>query len=110
MSERDRYPAGVPCWVETLQPDPRAAAAFYAGVLGWEFTGPGPMPGGGNYYVGRLGGRDVNDALARVRQAGGTVLVEARGAMPEQAAAKLGRRVLVAPHRELVFDRAVLAG
>ena len=25
MSERERYPAGVPCWVETLQEDPRGA-------------------------------------------------------------------------------------
>ena len=24
MSERDRYEPGVPCWVDTLQDDPRA--------------------------------------------------------------------------------------
>ena len=30
MSERDRYPAGVPCWVETLQPDPHAAPRYRA--------------------------------------------------------------------------------
>lgn len=29
MSERDTYPAGVPCWVETLQPDAQAAVRFY---------------------------------------------------------------------------------
>ena len=29
MSERDAYQAGVPCWVDTLQADPRAAMAFY---------------------------------------------------------------------------------
>jgi hypothetical protein len=33
MSEPDRYPAGVPCWIETLQPDPRAALATWAGHL-----------------------------------------------------------------------------
>jgi uncharacterized protein len=59
MSDRDGYPAGVPNWVETLQDDPRAAGAFYAGIFGWELAGPGPMPGGGDYYVARLRGRDV---------------------------------------------------
>jgi uncharacterized protein len=59
MSERDRYEPGVPCWVDTLQPDPRAATAFYGQVLGWETVGPGPMPGGGEYFVARVGGRDV---------------------------------------------------
>ena len=30
---RDGYPAGVPCWIDTTQPDPRAAADFYRGLL-----------------------------------------------------------------------------
>ncbi len=55
MSERDSYPPGVPCWVDTAQPDPEAATAFYAEVFGWEFTGPGPN----SYYVATLRGRDV---------------------------------------------------
>ena len=61
MSERDRYPAGVPCWVETLQPDVQAALDFYGPVFGWEFAGPGATPGDppGQYFVGRLRGRDV---------------------------------------------------
>jgi uncharacterized protein len=61
MSERERYPPGVPCWVETLQPDPQSALDFYAGLFGWEFDRPGPMPGGlsGQYFVARLQGRDV---------------------------------------------------
>ena len=29
MSEQDRYIPGVPCWIDTTQPDPDAAAAFY---------------------------------------------------------------------------------
>src|SRR5207237_5379182 len=37
MLERTRYPAGVPCWVDTAQRDPRAAVAFYGGLFGWEF-------------------------------------------------------------------------
>src|SRR2546430_7568957 len=36
MPERDGYLPGVPCWVETTQPDPDAAAAFYGGLFGWE--------------------------------------------------------------------------
>ena len=35
MPDVDTYPAGVPCWVETLQPDLAAAMRFYAGVFGW---------------------------------------------------------------------------
>jgi hypothetical protein len=53
------YPPGVPCWVETLQPDPRAALAFYGALFGWEGSRPGPMPDGGEYFVARLGGDDV---------------------------------------------------
>ncbi len=66
MSERDHYPPGVPCWVETLQTDPIAAMEFYGSLFGWEFEGPGDMPGGegegdasDGYNVARLRGRDV---------------------------------------------------
>ena len=38
MSEREQYPAGVSCWVETLQPDPRGALDFYGALFGWEFA------------------------------------------------------------------------
>src|SRR6266540_621896 len=40
MSQRDEYQPGVPCWLDTLQPDPEAAARFYASLFGWEFVGP----------------------------------------------------------------------
>jgi len=58
MTQRDEYPAGVPCWVETLQPDPRAALDFYGSLLGWEFSAPGPMPGDlpGEYFVAHVDG------------------------------------------------------
>jgi hypothetical protein len=61
MSERVRYPAGVPCWVDTLQPDPRAALDFYGALFEWEFDGPGPMRGDppGEYFVAQIEGRDV---------------------------------------------------
>lgn len=53
------FPPGVPCWVETLQPDPKAALAFYRSLFGWDASGPGPMPEDGEYFVARLGGDDV---------------------------------------------------
>jgi uncharacterized protein len=61
MSDRDQYPAGVPCFVDTLVPDVEAAKRFYGAVFGWEFTGPGAMPDdpSGEYFVARLRGRDV---------------------------------------------------
>jgi uncharacterized protein len=104
MSQRDDYQPGVPCWIDTLQPDPHAAMAFYAGVFGWDFAGPGP----GEYFVARLRGRDVagvgaqltdggpsrpswnthvsvasaDDAARRAQSAGGSVLVEPFDALP----------------------------
>ncbi|HWF54153.1 MAG TPA: VOC family protein [Solirubrobacteraceae bacterium] len=59
MSAREHYPPGAPCWVDVLADDPAAARAFYAGVFGWEFAGPGAMPDGGEYHVARLGEADV---------------------------------------------------
>jgi predicted enzyme related to lactoylglutathione lyase len=61
MSKRAQYPSGVPCWVETLQPDPRAALEFYGPLFGWEFSDPGPLAGDlpGEYFVAQLDGRDV---------------------------------------------------
>ena len=104
MSRRDDYAPGVPCWVDTLQPDPEAAMAFYGGLFGWEFAGPGP----GDYFVARLRGRDVagvgappadgpapppawntyqyvqsaEETAGRVRDAGGAVLVGAFDVLP----------------------------
>jgi uncharacterized protein len=109
MSTRDDYEPGVPCWVDTLQPDPDGAMAFYGGLFGWEFVGPGEMPGDppGRYYVARLRGRDVagvgsapagslpaagwntyvyvagaDEAAQAARDAGGTVLTEPFDALP----------------------------
>lgn len=61
MSEREQYPVGVPCWVDTAQPDVDAALGFYGELFGWEFIGPGEMPTDppGRYYVAQLRGKDV---------------------------------------------------
>jgi predicted enzyme related to lactoylglutathione lyase len=110
VSERDQYPAGVPCWVDTLHRDPRRAMDFYGPLFGWEFAGPGPMPADppGEYFVARVRGRDVagigsrpdpsdqspatwttyvrvesaDGALELAREAGGTVIVDPVDAPP----------------------------
>jgi predicted enzyme related to lactoylglutathione lyase len=122
MSVRTNYPAGAPCWVETLQPQPRAAADFYAGVFDWHISGPGPMPcPGGEYFVAQRGSHDVagiatlppggippswstfirvndcGETSARVTRAGGRVLAEPFDVLPA------GRMAVVADPRGAVF-------
>jgi predicted enzyme related to lactoylglutathione lyase len=94
MTDQDRYIPGVPCWIDTTQPDPAAAVAFYGDLFGWEFEEVMP----GTYFIARLRGGDVaavgagqegaaawntyvwvEDAevtASRVRANGGTVLSE----------------------------------
>lgn len=101
MFKRVGYPPGVPCWVDTMQPDPKAAVDFYGGVFGWQFEDRMPADAPGRYFVARLGGRDVaavssqpeagspvpvwntyvwvdnaDDTAARVKDAGGQVVTE----------------------------------
>ena len=101
MPERDHYIPGVPCWVDTSQPDPASAVDFYRGLFGWEFEDVMPPGSEVSYFIGRLRGGDVaavgsipegapqvatwntyvavanaDDAVARVRNAGGTVVME----------------------------------
>ena len=100
MPERDGYIPGVPCWIDTNQPDPQAALAFYRGLFGWEFENVMPEGSGGSYSIGRIRGGDVaaigsapegappaawntyvwvdnaDDAVARARNAGGAVVTE----------------------------------
>jgi predicted enzyme related to lactoylglutathione lyase len=101
VQERDGYPAGVPCWVDTGQPDPEAAVEFYAGLFGWEFEERTPAGSPQRYFVARLNGLDVagvgsqpeqappapvwttyvwvesaDEAAAKARDAGGGVLME----------------------------------
>jgi predicted enzyme related to lactoylglutathione lyase len=59
MPERDGYIPGVPCWVDTSQPDPDAAVDFYTGLFGWEFEDVMPPGSEGKYFIGRLRGGDV---------------------------------------------------
>lgn len=59
MPERDGYIPGVPCWVDTAQPDPEAAVTFYGGLFGWELEDVMPPGSPGKYFVGRIRGGDV---------------------------------------------------
>ena len=64
MPERDHYIPGVPCWVDTSQPDPATAVDFYRGLFGWEFEDVMAPESGAHYFIGRLNG---GDAAGRVR-------------------------------------------
>jgi uncharacterized protein len=101
MPERDGYIPGVPSWVDTSQPDPEAAAAFYSGLFGWELEDVMPQGSEAKYLIARLRGLDVaavgsipegappmamwntyvwvesaDDTAAKVAQAGGKTLME----------------------------------
>jgi predicted enzyme related to lactoylglutathione lyase len=69
MPERDGYIPGVPCWVDTSQPDPEGAVDFYRRLFGWEFEDVMPSESEGKYFIARIRGGDV----------------AAVGSLPEQA-------------------------
>jgi uncharacterized protein len=52
------YPSGVPCWIDTEQPDPEAAQDFYQRLFGWTFATT-PDNGGPSYTFAHLDGREV---------------------------------------------------
>jgi uncharacterized protein len=101
MTERTSYEPGTPCWVELAGiPDIDAAEAFYRDLLGWEIPEQPNSAQLGGYRRAQLGGKDVAGAsptmqdgqpcewntyvsvtdadatMAKVRDAGGTVVVE----------------------------------
>ena len=101
MPERDGYIPGVPCWVDTSQPEPESAVEFYGGLFGWEFEDVMPADSPGKYFIARLRGRDVaavgsvpeaappmamwntyvcvdsaDEAAAKVSEAGGNAFME----------------------------------
>jgi uncharacterized protein len=101
MPERNGYIPGVPCWVDTSQPDPEAAVDFYRGLFGWEFEDVMPPGSEAKYFTARLRGGEVaavgsipeqapqmatwntyvwvesaDDVASKVRDAGGSVMME----------------------------------
>jgi predicted enzyme related to lactoylglutathione lyase len=101
MPERDGYIPGVPCWVDTSQPDPDAAVAFYRDLFGWEFEDVMPADAEAKYFIARIRGGQVaavgsipeaapqhamwntyvwvesaDEAATKVRDAGGSVVME----------------------------------
>ncbi|MBP3042647.1 VOC family protein [Arthrobacter jiangjiafuii] len=58
MTQRT-YPAGVPSWIDTEQPDVDAAAEFYGGLFGWTFEDATPPGVPGRYLIARLDGGDI---------------------------------------------------
>jgi predicted enzyme related to lactoylglutathione lyase len=59
MPDRDGYIPGVPCWIDTSQPDPEGAVAFYGGLFGWDFEDVMPPGSPAKYFIARLRGGDV---------------------------------------------------
>lgn len=59
MLKRDEYPRGVPCWIDTAEPDPDAAVRFYGELFGWEFENVMPADSPRSYFVARLDGLTV---------------------------------------------------
>ncbi len=74
MPDRDGYLSGVPCWVDTSQPDPEAAVNFYSGLFGWEFEDVMPPDSPGKYFIARLRGGDVA-AVGSVPEGGPPIAV-----------------------------------
>jgi predicted enzyme related to lactoylglutathione lyase len=99
MSTRRTYPAGVPCWVDTAQPDAEAARRFYGKLFGWTFL-EGIASLDGQPVAGIFTGADVawntyvavDDAdavAATIASAGGAVISDTECADPGGARFRL---------------------
>jgi uncharacterized protein len=101
MSERTSYAPGTPCWIDLGTPDQDAAAEFYGGLFGWSVEADENAEQTGGYRVAVLkdkaiGGvmrlmqegqppawssyicvEDADATVAKAREAGGAVAVEA---------------------------------
>jgi uncharacterized protein len=101
VPDRDGYIPGVPCWIDTTQPDPEAAARFYGGLFGWEFEDVMPPGSEMKYLTARIRGGEVaaissrpegappmgvwntyiwvdsaDETASKVREAGGSIVSE----------------------------------
>jgi predicted enzyme related to lactoylglutathione lyase len=100
MAEFTSYARGTPCWVDVTSTDLDRTTSFYGDLFGWEAeTSPEPEAGGYTMFTLRgknvaaasppppgspqtsswttyLASDDVDDTAAKIRDAGGTVLME----------------------------------
>ena len=110
MPERDVYKHGVPSWIDLSTTDLEGAKAFYGALFGWEaddvptdqgmpytmfrkngrsVAGGGPMPpdmvehGVPSMWNSYVNVDSVDDTLAEVESAGGSVMVPAMDVMSE---------------------------
>jgi len=114
MSERTSYAPGTPSWVDLGTPDIEAAAGFYGGLFGWEVPESENAEQTGGYRQAMLRGKpvagimplmqegqppawstyisveDADATVAKVKEAGGTVIAEPMDVM------ELGRMAIFA--------------
>ena len=98
MTARDAYDPGTPSWVDLGVPDVDAAVAFYESLLGWKVQEPTPDSGGyricmlrdspvaglgpqteakdDTWWTTYVSVADCDAAVAKVKDAGGTVVGE----------------------------------
>jgi uncharacterized protein len=100
MAEFTSYLRGTPCWVDVTSNDMSATNAFYSGLFGWNAEDLGEEAGGYTMYSLRgkrvaagspppagaegappqwttyLASDDVDETVGKIRDAGGTVLME----------------------------------
>jgi predicted enzyme related to lactoylglutathione lyase len=106
VTERDGYGPGVPCWIDTWQPDADAAVAFYTQLFGWEVEDTMPPDVPGKHFMCRLRGRDVAAIASRPQAApavtawGTYVWVESADKAAAQAV-DAGGAVLMQPFESL---------
>ena len=100
MGERSEHPPGTPSWVDLASPDLDASKRFYAEVLGWEATTPGPVEQTGGYTLFTKDGKVV--AGLGPQQAQGppmwtTYVTVADADAAFERARELGAQTIVAP-------------
>jgi predicted enzyme related to lactoylglutathione lyase len=101
VAEFTEYAHGTPCWTDVTSPDLERTHAFYGALFGWQAeTDPRPEAGGYTMYTLRgksvaaasppppgtegvpphwttyLASDDVDATASRIREAGGSVLIE----------------------------------